>query len=807
MATTDIDNEGRVKDWLDDKLQTLADLESLDKLLLNVRQSHSLFLRQLDDAKNDLDQAQQASIQHQKQLKDAKAAFEKGQRAIDNRMVHVTQSKTSDEAVQKFEITMNKLHQLDVASAYIDTLQQVETRREVCLKNLTSSTKTSLDAYTYIQSLLLRLEPLQIAADGAAPHLLDHIKAIVLDLRQKIEESLTVKLNAVLKKMQWPKIDQDRIPQDLQPEFAEIVASLLKLQKPDLEAQDKLHDESDPLVLLPLKILVEPLELGFRYHFDRENVMNRLDKPEFYLAHITERLLSKYADFMDANLQPILIQEFRASDLGLNYAYVDATSAFITALLPMVRTKSFAVLKQVATKPALLSHFIHELMKFDTELREEWQYDGGVRSETWPGVTGEILADDGTFSAWLKAEKEYTLSRYHTYVDSDDGFELDFDSLGEGKTKPSKVAIRVNNLLEGVTDNYKELVSFPYKLRFLLEVQVAIFDLFYRRLEDAYIAYYNRTSAITRISKEDQASLQGVEGLKKLCRIFGSADYIERAMQDWNDDVFFLELWSELQHRASAKSSQAIVTGSLTLAEVASQTSKSLETGDDGQDIFEGGALFDETALSYKRIRSKTEKTMSDLLANNVRNALYAYTRINPWSSLAPATESLVSTTAELDSLLQVLTSLISYLKRAVGTSPLRHIVKEMLHRIDETFYEKVIKEHMFSTAGALQFSADLTAIASLVAKITEDRSIVESGLARIKQANMLLNLPLREKNNSQEDDEASDTEDVGLIEAHERLVSGSGEAGKELLEELGIDRLGVFEAGRVLVRRIELGS
>ena len=43
------------------------------------------------------------------------------------------------------------------------------------------------------------------------------------------------------------------------------------------------------------------------------------------------------------------------------------------------------------------------------------------------------------------------LARYEEIVDAEDSFELDFDSLSPGKTKPSKAAIRVNDLLENIT--------------------------------------------------------------------------------------------------------------------------------------------------------------------------------------------------------------------------------------------------------------------------------------------------------------------------------------------------------------------
>lgn len=39
------------------------------------------------------------------------------------------------------------------------------------------------------------------------------------------------------------------------------------------------------------------------------------------------------------------------------------------------------------------------------------------------------------------------------------------------------------------------------------------------------------------VSKEEQDKLLGIEGLESLCRTYGSADYLEKAMRDWSDDV------------------------------------------------------------------------------------------------------------------------------------------------------------------------------------------------------------------------------------------------------------------------------
>ena len=61
-----------------------------------------------------------------------------------------------------------------------------------------------------------------------------------------------------------------------------LVQSVLSLYHSELRSRDnhekdRLHNE-EPLVLLPLEVMVKPLELRFRYHFDGERPTNRPDK-------------------------------------------------------------------------------------------------------------------------------------------------------------------------------------------------------------------------------------------------------------------------------------------------------------------------------------------------------------------------------------------------------------------------------------------------------------------------------------------------------------------------------------------------
>ena len=49
---------------------------------------------------------------------------------------------------------------------------------------------------------------------------------------------------------------------------------------------------------------------------------------------------------------------------------------------------------------------MHELMSFDTGVRDDWGYDGGSGAEGWRGLTWEVLHKQKWFPKWLQAEKD-----------------------------------------------------------------------------------------------------------------------------------------------------------------------------------------------------------------------------------------------------------------------------------------------------------------------------------------------------------------------------------------------------------------
>lgn len=213
-------------------------------------------------------------------------------------------------------------------------------------------------------------------------------------------------------------------------------------------------------------------------------------------------------------------------------------SALITALLPILKEKIDEIVIVLSREPQLMSSFMRTLMIFDESVRAKFNYDGGNTEQGWRGLTWEVL--DTWFNRWLQIERDFALDRYQEIIMSADSGLIDHDSTGTGKTKATYGATQVTDLLKTLTDQYRRLRRFSHKLRFLIDVQLAILDQYHNRLRDSLDAYLSITSTVGRtlhgVTKEQQAALEGTGGLESLCKVFGSAEYIIITLQEWSYD-------------------------------------------------------------------------------------------------------------------------------------------------------------------------------------------------------------------------------------------------------------------------------
>ena len=234
----------------------------------------------------------------------------------------------------------------------------------------------------------------------------------------------------------------------------------------------------------------------------------------------------------------------------------------------------------------------------------------------------------------------------------------------------------------------------------------------------------------------------------------------------------------------------------MSMEDVAERTSSAVGSEEDT------GALFDETAGAYKRLRVRSEVIIQDMLIHSIRNNLRPYGRINPWSSLSSSepTTSL-ALTAELDATVQQLNEYLSFLSKVLAPAPLRRIVRQVALAIQAFLWDYVLMRYTFSASGIAQFQRDVEVIWGTIDRwLGEGQG--EIGMRKLKEALMLLNLPAK----SEQSEETEGDVGLGLWEVEKKIFRDNIE-GREVLEELGSEVLELGDARNVLQRRIELGN
>ncbi|QPG74895.1 hypothetical protein FOA43_002232 [Brettanomyces nanus] len=297
-------------------------------------------------------------------------------------------------------------------------------------------------------------------------------------------------------------------------------ASLLELQSLDPIYADPHY----PSTFWAMDCLCGRFKISFIYHFEGKSETNRLDKPEYALDYIL--------GYLQKTL-PLIRMLFDETFLCY-HPKKSIDDAFITSLLASAREKFQHDRNLCLVNKKLLSHLISELQKFDRTLLEDFNYKPVGKIEKWSGLTYDlILSDSSVFDRWLNNEKEFVNSRYDEIINAKDAFIIDYDFVELGHTQPTKSAISMSNLLDGITSNYENL-PLEYQLKFLSDVQLKLLNFYYTVLKQG-------VKALDSVARNDEVSFT-----ERLCRIWCSAQYMVELMSRWGERLFFIELWNSI---------------------------------------------------------------------------------------------------------------------------------------------------------------------------------------------------------------------------------------------------------------------
>ncbi|KFG82286.1 RINT-1 family protein [Metarhizium anisopliae] len=773
----------RVEDYLDDKLQSMADLDTLDELLVNVETQRNQLQSQLDDAVRELEKARRTTEDRSDSLQQQIDEFNELQASIDTRVKIAAASDAPSEAIARLQRPMKKLQHVELAQKYLILLQDVERLRAEARSYLPDSPKAALEPYAKLKGLALKLRSL---SGNEELHLVDHVQAVTESLWNEMKKTMSAELEGVLEKRHWPKVDPRA---EMDDEWIACVEKLIDLQMPEIIRS------SSTLPLLPFNVMTAIFVAEFRFHFMSDKPTSNPQSIGTHCFPWFLTMIEKWEDFFRNNLGHLLATKFHETPVAENTVYLDPVSALITAMLPVMSEKVHAVANEAIKNPPFLSSLISQLMTFDENIRQRFSYDDSDDDKGWNGLTGEIL--DHHFDAWFRVEREFALERFEKIIESADGRKIDYDYSVTGKMKPTFAAVRITDLLRVVTGKYERLRKLKHKTKFLTDIQLDILDGYHDRLRGSLEAYQSITSTLGRTlhgaSKEQLAALEGIGALETLCKVIGSSDHIANTLIEWSDEEFFVVLWEDLQTRDAQRSKRNSAASGIAPDSILGRVPSHLS-----DNCSSDGGIFDETVSAYSSRRKAAEQLLVNALVDSHAKAFRAYASKVQWTTVGDAAvlddPSQFSITPELDEPLRILQRNFDYLTKALSTASFRRVWHEALDKLQDLLWTSVLLKQSFTTLGAAQFAHDGGAVFSLVERYIPGGS---GALDSLREGMQLLNLA------TGADSAKGSAPGLTLKEASDRVFTDNDEA-RIVLEELGLHVLTPVNARYILQRRVE---
>jgi len=103
-------------------------------------------------------------------------------------------------------------------------------------------------------------------------------------------------------------------------------------------------------------------------------------------------------------------------------------------------------------------------------------------------------------------------------------------------SKPSLVTTFTSSL---IVDRFRGLAVFEQRLQFIVDVQIGILELYHSKWK-ANVEKFEMSHpyALAGELREEGKKIAGVSGLERLCRIYGTATWVEDHLKDWTDEVW-----------------------------------------------------------------------------------------------------------------------------------------------------------------------------------------------------------------------------------------------------------------------------
>ncbi|CAO3625199.1 unnamed protein product [Cunninghamella blakesleeana] len=705
--------------------------------------------------------------------------------------------------------TEHRLKILDSATSYIKTLYITMEIWNQTIKTVEQDHYLAVQKYIQLLKFVKLVCTQNCVQSGSFKDLGLYLEKCQLQLWENLYNIFTKKLKSSLKELNWPTPLTPPYGPQLRAKlegFEKCFQNLLLLQHP-YDWNQELKQEYKSTILSPIRIMLEDISIRFRFHFEGNRPTNRLDKPEWYLKHAKNQI-SIHIPFIITTLQPIVNKIYG------NEALISAKDHFIEGVLKDIIRKLQHSIPKLLSHPNWLSHTINELLSFDQTLKEEFgfiplsQQNNSSQSDLdFSMVTSNVfLLNQQWYGTWFSSEKQFALSRYDDIIGDNQAFDLyemdDDDDMDNSNTVATKSSMKIIQLLDDITDTYKLIPSFLQKFQFFTSIQLSLLIQYYNRIESALNSFESFHSirsvqvvpgklpdAVTGVITTNESN-GPLSGLKKVYKWWASAKKIMMAMQDWQDDDFYLKLNMEAeQHKETIMGIRN---------DLEEEKAQYILDFNDINSKRNQQNIFTPILTAYQQLLNRAEKISVKLAIKEWANDSKQYSKIDIWWQSLNDNSIPLEVSNSLYQPLQGLWTLLKYMHHVYPQVHFLSIYKQISSGIEDWYWRHIITKNQFSPYGVNQLEADLNLGLWKIGKRVVNKP--ENYTRRLKEALQVFHLPLTTSSTEKEKTYLSCSLLLKALADPEQQPQV-----QETLDHLGIDTLSNSEIRDVLRRRNDM--